>query len=122
MIGGTCTAQKVSINQANTATAGYLSSADWNTFNNKLGTASTFSGDVSGTSSTMSVDKIKGKDVVAGAYSSGQFLRYDGTNWVNSTLSASDIPSVDSAKITDDTIMDADINASAGIARSKRSE
>ncbi|MGZ3770394.1 MAG: tail fiber domain-containing protein [Bdellovibrio sp.] len=69
----------LTISQANTTTNGYLSSTDWNTFNNKLGTSSTFSGDVSGTSSTTSVDKIKGKAVSTTAPTSGQFLVYDGT-------------------------------------------
>ncbi|MDG0815091.1 tail fiber domain-containing protein [Bdellovibrio svalbardensis] len=68
---------------------GLLTSTDWTTFNSKLGTASTFSGDVSGTSSTMSVDKIKGKSVVPVAYSAGQALRYDGTNWVNTLINIS---------------------------------
>lgn len=48
----------------------------------------TLSGDVSGTSATTSVDKIKGKTVVPGAYSAGQVLRYDGTNWVNAAINA----------------------------------
>ncbi|MDG0816203.1 tail fiber domain-containing protein [Bdellovibrio svalbardensis] len=68
-------------------TAGLISKTDYDNFNTKLGTASTFSGDVSGTSSTMSVDKIKGKSVVPVTYSPGQHLRFDGTNWVNSSVS-----------------------------------
>ncbi|MFV8250654.1 tail fiber domain-containing protein [Bdellovibrio bacteriovorus] len=81
----------ITITQANTTTNGYLSSTDWNTFNNKLGTASTFSGDVSGTSSTTSVDKIKGKSVTPAAYATGQTLRYNGTDWVNALLGFADI-------------------------------
>ncbi|MEK2645806.1 tail fiber domain-containing protein [Bdellovibrio sp. BCCA] len=81
----------ITISQANTSTNGYLSSTDWNTFNGKLGTSSTFSGDVSGTSSTTSVDKIKGKSVAPVAYAVGQTLRYDGTNWVNALLGFGDI-------------------------------
>ncbi|WP_374035865.1 tail fiber domain-containing protein [Bdellovibrio bacteriovorus] len=81
----------ITITQANTTTNGYLSSTDWNTFNNKLGTASTFSGDVSGTSSTTSVDKIKGKAVTPAAYATGQTLRYNGTEWVNTLLGFADI-------------------------------
>ncbi|MDG0815785.1 hypothetical protein [Bdellovibrio svalbardensis] len=60
-----------------TVTAGLLSNTDWTTFNNKLGTASTFSGDVSGTSTTMSVDKIKGKAVSVTAPTDTQFLVYN---------------------------------------------
>ncbi|MFV8258336.1 tail fiber domain-containing protein [Bdellovibrio bacteriovorus] len=81
----------ITITQANTTTNGYLSSTDWNTFNNKLGAASTFSGDVSGTSSTTSVDKIKGKSVTPAAYATGQTLRYNGTDWVNTLLGFADI-------------------------------
>ncbi|WP_374030120.1 tail fiber domain-containing protein [Bdellovibrio bacteriovorus] len=84
-------ASNVAIPTANTSTTGLLTSTDWNTFNDKLGTASTFSGDVSGTSSTTSVDKIKGKTVAPVAYAAGQTLRYDGTNWVNALLGFSDI-------------------------------
>lgn len=81
-------APNITIDQASGATNGYLSSTDWNTFNNKLGTGSAFSGDVSGTSATTSVDKIKGKAVSPVAYSAGQVLRYNGTNWVNAVISA----------------------------------
>ncbi|MDG0817623.1 tail fiber domain-containing protein [Bdellovibrio svalbardensis] len=58
-------------------TAGLISKTDYDNFNTKLGTASTFSGDVSGTSSTMSVDKIKGKAVSATAPTDTQFLVYN---------------------------------------------
>lgn len=49
------------------------------------------SGDVSGTQSVTSVDKIKGKSISPAAYSAGQVLRYDGTNWVNAALSNADV-------------------------------
>lgn len=39
-------------------------------------------------------------DFVIDTPASGQFLRYNGTNWINATLSASDIPSLDASKIT----------------------
>jgi hypothetical protein len=100
-------------------TSGTISKTDYDSFSNKLGTSSTFSGDVSGTSSTMSVDKIKGSPVTLTAPASGNFLRYNGTAWVNTNLVAADVPAVDSAKITDGAIVDADINASAAIARTK---
>ncbi|AHZ84236.1 hypothetical protein Bb109J_c1541 [Bdellovibrio bacteriovorus] len=85
------TSPNITLTQANTTTNGYLSSTDWNTFNNKLGTGSTFSGDVSGTSGTTSVDKIKGKAVTPAAYATGQTLRYNGTDWVNTLLGFADI-------------------------------
>jgi hypothetical protein len=109
----------ISIAPASSTTAGALSAADWNTFNNKLGATSSFSGDVSGTASTTSVDRIKGSPVTLTAPASGNFLRYNGTAWVNTNLTVADIPAVDSAKITDGTIVDADINSSAAIARTK---
>ncbi|MGE9744756.1 hypothetical protein [Bdellovibrio bacteriovorus] len=46
-------------------------------------------GDVSGSIGAVSVDKIKGKSVSPAAYSAGQVLRYDGTNWVNALINAS---------------------------------
>jgi hypothetical protein len=70
-------ASSVAIPTANTTTTGLLTNADWNTFSGKLGTASTFSGDVSGTSSTMSVDKIKGKTVSVTAPTDAQILVYN---------------------------------------------
>lgn len=85
------TTPNITITQANSTTNGYLSSIDWTTFNNKLGTSSAFSGDVGGTSSATSVDKIKGKSVVPTTYATGQTLRYDGTNWVNAVLGFGDL-------------------------------
>lgn len=78
----------ITITQAATGADGYLSSTDWNTFNNKLGTSTTFAGDVSGTYNVTVVDKIKGKSVVPVTYATGQTLRYDGTNWVNALINA----------------------------------
>lgn len=52
---------------------------------NALTTASSFSGDVSGTSSTLSVDRIKGTAVNAAAPIAGQALVYDGTQWIPTT-------------------------------------
>jgi hypothetical protein len=72
-------------------TDGYLSAANFNLFYNKLDATTTISGDVSGTFNTTSVNKIKGKTVSPAAYATNQYLRYDGTNWVNSLLVSSDI-------------------------------
>ncbi|MGZ3771824.1 MAG: beta strand repeat-containing protein, partial [Bdellovibrio sp.] len=69
-------------------TAGLISKTDYDTFNNKIDSSASFSGDVSGTHSATSVDKIKGKTVSPVAYSAGQVLRYDGTNWVNAVIDA----------------------------------
>jgi hypothetical protein len=85
----------LNIPMASTAavTAGLISKTDYDSFNAKLGTASSFAGDVTGTSGALSVDKIKGKAVTPGAYASGQVLRYDGTDWVNAVLGFSDLGS-----------------------------
>ncbi|UXR63770.1 tail fiber domain-containing protein [Bdellovibrio bacteriovorus] len=85
------TTPNITIAQANATTNGYLSFTDWNNFNAKLSTASTFAGDISGISSTISVDRIKGKTVSPVAYTAGQTLRYDGGNWVNALLGFADI-------------------------------
>jgi trimeric autotransporter adhesin len=78
---------------ANTAsvTAGLISKAEYDAFNAKLGTGTAFTGDVSGTYNAMSVDKIKGTGVSYAALASGNFLKYNGTNWVNSNIDAADI-------------------------------
>lgn len=68
-------------------TAGLISKTDYDAFSAKLGTSSTFSGDVSGTSSTMSVDKIKGSPISLTSPTNGQYLKFNGTNWINSVLS-----------------------------------
>ncbi len=81
----------ISISKSNSTTDGYLSSTDWNTFSNKLGTDSSFSGDVSGTASTLSVDRIKNSPILLSAPTSGNLLRFDGTNWVNAMLGTVDI-------------------------------
>jgi hypothetical protein len=85
----------LNIPMASTAsvTAGLLSKSDYDIFNAKLGTSTTFVGDVSGTSGTTSVDKIKGTAVTITSLTSGDRLKYDGTKWVNSALSMSDISS-----------------------------
>ena len=53
--------------------------------------ATAFTGDVSGVYSATSVDKIKGTGVAITALGTGNFLRYNGTNWVNTALSLSDV-------------------------------
>lgn len=76
----------ITIQAANASQNGYLSSTDWIAFNNKLGSSSTFTGDVSGTSSTTSVDKIKGVTVSATAPTSNQVLTYTGGAWTPANL------------------------------------
>ncbi len=76
-------------------TAGLISKTDYDSFSSKLGTGSSFSGDVSGYYNSTSVDKIKGYVVSATApTASGQVLRYDGTNtYIPAFLSLADIRS-----------------------------
>jgi hypothetical protein len=61
---------------------------------NILTTSSTLSGDVSGTTSATSVDKIKGTAVSATApTTAGQILRYDGTSWTPNFIAMTDLRS-----------------------------
>jgi hypothetical protein len=85
----------LNIPMASTAsvTAGLISKTDYDAFNTKLGTSTTFAGDVSGTYGALSVDKIKGKAVVPTTYAAGQTLRYDGTQWINAVLAFADLGS-----------------------------
>lgn len=85
---------------ASGVTAGLLSKTDYDVFNSKLGTSTFLSGDVSGTYNATSVDKIKGTPVSITTLTTNNLLKFDGTNWINSMLSASDIPSLDAGKIT----------------------
>lgn len=55
--------------------------------------SSIFSGDVSGTATTMNVDKIKGTAVSAAPTVVGQVLRYNGTNWSPNFISMFDLRS-----------------------------
>ena len=108
---GTGAAPNIGISQATTSTNGYLSSTDWNTFNNKqtatladgkilvgnasnVATAVTPSGDVAMTNAgATTVNKIKGITVSAAPTVTGQVLRYDGTNLVPNFISMVDLRS-----------------------------
>jgi hypothetical protein len=103
----------LTITQAATAANGYLSSVDWNTFNNKLATALTSgqifvgngsnvatavtpSGDVTMTNAgVITVGKIQGTAVDATApIAAGQILRYDGaTGYFAKYLTVGDLHS-----------------------------
>ncbi|MFS4459371.1 tail fiber domain-containing protein [Bdellovibrio sp. HCB2-146] len=110
---GTASAPVIAIQQANGTQAGYLSSADWTTFNSKLSSSLTSgnifvgngsnvatevapSGDISMTNTgVMTVTGLRGKAISATApTSAGQLLRYDGTStYVPAFLSLADIRS-----------------------------
>jgi len=81
-------------------TSGTISKTDYDNFNNKLGASSTFAGDISGTASTISVDKIKGTPATITALTTGNILAYNGTAWVNRNLASTDIPNLDASKVT----------------------
>jgi hypothetical protein len=67
-------------------TAGLLNKTDYDSFVAKLGSTTSFAGDVSGTYNSTIVQKIQGKSVTAGSVS-GQIMIYDGTQWVNNVVS-----------------------------------
>lgn len=85
---------KISIQTAGANANGALTSSDWNKFNAKLDSTVTFSGDISGTFSAMSVDAIRGKLLEINSLVPGNFLQYNGSKWVNTSLSSQDIPAV----------------------------
>ena len=69
--GGTTPA--ISINQATTSTSGYLSSTDWNTFNNKQ---NALTNPVTGTGTSGQVTYFNGTSSITGSNN----LKFDGTN------------------------------------------
>lgn len=71
--------------------AGLISRAQFDNFSAKLDSGSAFVGDVTGTASTTSVERIRGVSVATGTYLLGQTLRYSGGQWTNSRLTNGDI-------------------------------
>lgn len=88
------TTPTLSMAAADGSNNGYLTSANFTTFNNKLGTSTSMSGDVSGTYNNLTVNKIKGYGLTFTSIASGNFLKYNGSAWVNATPSISDITSL----------------------------
>lgn len=88
-------------------TAGLLSKTDYDSFNGKLGSATTFGGDISGSYNAITVDKIKNIAVSAIAPTSGQFLVFNGTTQYapvsmggDATLSASGSVTIAGSAVT----------------------
>ncbi len=87
----------ISISQATTSTNGYLSSADWNAFNSKQATGNyvtDLTGDVTASgpgSAAATVAKLQGSTLTITTPASGNYLRYDGSAFINSPLLASDL-------------------------------
>ena len=69
----------------NSGNVEYCNGSAWTAF----GTGTSLSGDVSGSYNATSVDKIKGTALSITALTSGNFLKYNGTNWVNAMIAAS---------------------------------
>jgi hypothetical protein len=85
---------------ASGVTAGLISQADYDSFNSKLDSTATFAGDVSGTYTSASVDKIKGSPILLTTPVSGNIFKFNGSNWINTSLIAADIPSLSISKLT----------------------
>ncbi|QDK37867.1 tail fiber domain-containing protein [Bdellovibrio sp. NC01] len=91
------TTPSLTISQATTSTNGYLSSADWNTFNSKQAAGSyitALTGDVTASgpgSATSTVAKLQGSTLTLTAPANKDYLKFNGTAFVNSPLAASDL-------------------------------
>ncbi|QDK37868.1 tail fiber domain-containing protein [Bdellovibrio sp. NC01] len=91
------TTPALSISQATTSTNGYLSSADWNTFNSKQAAGNyvtALTGDVTATgpgSAAATVAKLQGSTLTITTPANKDYLKYNGTAFVNSPLAASDL-------------------------------
>lgn len=99
----------ISIAKADATTNGYLASTDWSTFNGKQAAGNyitALSGDVSATgpgSVPATVSKLQGQTLTLTSPTTGEFIRYSGTAFVNTALVAGDIPNLAWSKITSGT-------------------
>lgn len=75
-------------------TAGTVAAGNDSRIANALQSSTVFSGDISGNYSAVSVDKIKGVAVSGPAPTTGQVLKFDGTNWAASNPTLGTVTSV----------------------------
>jgi len=71
----------ISMAQSGASASGYLSSDDWNTFSGKYGAATQCGGDLAGYLSAPVVARLQSRAVSASAPSSGQVLKWSGSQW-----------------------------------------
>ena len=81
----------ISISEANSTTNGYLSSADWNNFNGKQNAITSSNKlaatNISGLAAVATGGKINDlTDVTITSAATNNYLRYDGSKWVNTTF------------------------------------
>jgi len=75
------TAPLISLPQAGSVSAGYLSAADWTSFNAKYGALTQCGGDLSGSLSAPVVARLQSRPVSAAAPAAGMVLKWEGTQW-----------------------------------------
>lgn len=101
-------------------TAGLLSKTDYDAFNAKLGTATTFGGDISGAYNAISVDKIKGRPVSTTAPTNAQLLVFNGTQYNpvsfsgDATISNAGVVTISAGAISNADLASSSITVSPG--------
>jgi len=76
---GPASAPTLSMIQASTTSAGFLSSTDWNSFNTKYGATTQCGGDLSGPLSAPTVTRLQSRPVAPNEPGNGQVLKWNAT-------------------------------------------